>query len=143
MGFDARARHGLDEHTMAGAMGEAVKNSFKPEFVNRIDEIVVFQKLTEADIARIVDIQVDSLRGRLAERDLGLELTSSAREHVARVGYDPDFGARPLKRVIQKELADPIALAVLQGDYADGDTIEVDSVADGGLVFTRRSFTAV
>jgi ATP-dependent Clp protease ATP-binding subunit ClpB len=111
--------------------------------VNRIDEIVVFQKLTEADIARIVDIQVDALRGRLAERNLGLELTPSAREHVARVGYDPDFGARPLKRVIQRELADPIALAVLQGDYADGDTIEVDAVADGGLVFTRRTFTTV
>ncbi|MGZ8766603.1 MAG: ATP-dependent chaperone ClpB, partial [Acidimicrobiia bacterium] len=73
----------------------AVQNHFKPEFVNRIDEIVVFQKLTESDIARIVDIQVDSLRSRLAERDLGLELTSEARDHVARVGYDPDFGARP------------------------------------------------
>ncbi len=121
----------------------AVQQHFKPEFVNRIDEIVVFQKLTEADIARIVDIQVDALRGRLAERGLGLELTPSAREHISRVGYDPDFGARPLKRVIQRELADPIALAVLQGDYADGDTIEVDAVADGGLVFTRRTFTAV
>ena len=121
----------------------AVQQHFKPEFVNRIDEIIVFQKLTEADIAHIVDIQVDALRGRLAERNLGLELAPAARDHISRVGYDPDFGARPLKRVIQRELADPIALAVLQGDYADGDTIEVDAVADGGLVFTRRSFTAV
>jgi ATP-dependent Clp protease ATP-binding subunit ClpB len=121
----------------------AVQNHFKPEFVNRIDEIVVFQKLTEADIARIVDIQVDGLRGRLAERNLGLELTAAARDHVSRVGYDPDFGARPLKRVIQRELADPIALALLQGDYADGDTIEVDASSDGGLVFTRRSLTVV
>jgi len=121
----------------------AVQHHFKPEFVNRIDEIVVFQKLTEADIARIVDIQVGALRGRLAERNLGLELADAAREHISRVGYDPDFGARPLKRVIQRELADPIALAVLQGDYVEGDTIEVDAIADGGLVFTRRSFTNV
>ncbi len=121
----------------------AVQNHFKPEFVNRIDEIVVFQKLTRADIARIVDIQVDSLRGRLAVRNLGLELAPAAGEHLARVGYDPDFGARPLKRVIQRELADPIALAVLQGDYGEGDTIEVDAVADGGLVFTRRSLSNI
>jgi ATP-dependent Clp protease ATP-binding subunit ClpB len=121
----------------------AVQNHFKPEFVNRIDEIVVFQKLTRADIARIVDIQVDSLRGRLADRTLGLQLAPAASEHLARVGYDPDFGARPLKRVIQRELADPIALAVLQGDYGEGDTIEVDAVADGGLVFTRRSLSNI
>jgi ATP-dependent Clp protease ATP-binding subunit ClpB len=121
----------------------AVRGHFKPEFVNRIDEIVVFSRLTEADIARIVDIQVDALRERLSERGLGLELTDAARAHVARVGYDPDFGARPLKRVLQRELADPIAMAVLQGDYREGDTIEVDAAGDGGLVFTRRSLTGV
>jgi ATP-dependent Clp protease ATP-binding subunit ClpB len=109
----------------------AVRAHFKPEFVNRVDEIVVFHRLGEEHIAAIVDIQVDLLRARLEERNLGLELTDAARAHVARVGYDPDYGARPLKRVLQKEIADPIALQVLQGTYRDGDVIQVDAGPDG------------
>jgi ATP-dependent Clp protease ATP-binding subunit ClpB len=116
-----------------------VHNHFKPEFLNRIDEMVVFHRLDERHIAQIVSLQVDQLRGRLAQRGLGLELTEAALEHVARVGYDPDYGARPLKRVLQREVADPIALAVLQGVYAEGDTILVDAVPDGGLVFNTSS----
>jgi ATP-dependent Clp protease ATP-binding subunit ClpB len=116
----------------------AVQNHFKPEFLNRIDEMVVFHRLDERHIAKIVALQVDQLRGRLEQRGLGLELTEAALEHVARVGYDPDYGARPLKRVLQREVADPIALAVLQGDYAEGDTILVDAVPDGGLVFSKK-----
>ncbi len=113
----------------------AVRTHFKPEFVNRIDEIVVFHPLERAHIATIVDLQLDHLRSRLAERGLGLELSESARDYVANRGYDPDFGARPLKRVLQKELADPIALAILRGDFRDGDTVLVDAAPDGGLVF--------
>jgi ATP-dependent Clp protease ATP-binding subunit ClpB len=116
----------------------AVQNHFKPEFLNRIDEMVVFHRLDERHIAQIVSLQVDQLRGRLEQRGLGLELTEAALDHVARVGYDPDYGARPLKRVLQREVADPIALAVLQGDYAEGDTILVDAVPDGGLVFNKK-----
>ena len=116
----------------------AVHHHFKPEFVNRIDELVVFHRLDERHIAQIVDIQVDQLRQRLAERGLGLVLSDAARQHVARVGYDPDFGARPLKRVIQREIADPIALSVLQGEYREGDTITVDASPDG-LVFLRTA----
>jgi ATP-dependent Clp protease ATP-binding subunit ClpB len=113
-----------------------VRSHFKPEFLNRIDEIVVFHRLDESHIERIVDIQVDELRARLAERGLGLELTEAAREHLARVGYDPDFGARPLKRVLQREVSDPIALALLKGEFAEGDVIRVDANPDGELVFT-------
>ena len=116
----------------------AVRSHFKPEFLNRIDEIVCFHRLTEAHIAQIVDLQIEFLRERLAERNLGLELSEAARAHVATAGYDPDFGARPLKRVIQKELADPIALGVLKGEYADGDVVTVDATADGTLAFSRR-----
>jgi ATP-dependent Clp protease ATP-binding subunit ClpB len=116
----------------------AVRNHFKPEFLNRIDEIVVFHRLDERHIEQIVSLQVDLLRNRLAERGLGLQLTPAALEHVARVGYDPDYGARPLKRVLQREIADPVALAVLQGEYKEGDTIMVDAVPDGGLVFNRK-----
>src|SRR5680860_976806 len=117
---------GSNEQVMA-----AVHGHFKPEFVNRIDEIVVFSRLSEEDIAQIVDIQVEVIRERLAQRGLGLQLSDEARAHVARVGYDPDFGARPLKRVLQRELADPIALGVLQGDYSEGDTVDVDATGDG------------
>ena len=121
----------------------AVRSHFKPEFVNRIDEIVVFHRLSEDDIARIVDLQLDQLRDRLADRGLGLELTEAARAHLARTGYVPDFGARPLKRVLQKEVADPIALAILQGEYRSGDTVAVDASADGGLVFSRTETVRV
>ncbi|MBV8160749.1 MAG: AAA family ATPase [Acidimicrobiia bacterium] len=109
------------------------RDYFKPEFVNRIDEIIRFRSLTEADIAKIVDIQLRILAARLAERRLGLEVTDEARAWVARTGYDPVYGARPLKRVIQREISDPLALALLEGRYADGSGVHVD-VADGDLV---------
>ncbi|MFN8027357.1 MAG: ATP-dependent chaperone ClpB [Acidimicrobiia bacterium] len=117
---------------------EVVRNHFKPEFLNRIDEIVVFHRLGEAHIERIVELQVDLLRHRLAERGLGLELTPAALAHVAKVGYDPDFGARPLKRVIQREISDHVALALLQGEYHDGDVVVVDASPDGELRFSAQ-----
>jgi ATP-dependent Clp protease ATP-binding subunit ClpB len=114
----------------------AVRSHFKPEFLNRIDEIVVFHRLTEEHIAEIVGLQVHVVAERLSERGLTLSLADEARAYLARTGYDPDFGARPLKRVIQKEVADPIALALLQGEYRDGDTIVVDASPEG-LVFAK------
>jgi ATP-dependent Clp protease ATP-binding subunit ClpB len=129
---------GADERTVMNV----VRNHFKPEFLNRIDEIVVFHRLDERHIAQIVDIQVEHLAARLAERGITLALTDEAREHVARVGYDPDFGARPLKRVIQREIADPIALKLLQGDVREGDTITVGASPDG-LVFTTSESVQV
>jgi ATP-dependent Clp protease ATP-binding subunit ClpB len=113
----------------------AVRNHFKPEFLNRVDEIVVFHRLTQDDIERIVGIQVALLQQRLAERGLTLELTPAAQHWIAQTGYDPDFGARPLKRVLQREIADPIALEVLKGAYQNGDVITVDAKPDGGLTF--------
>jgi ATP-dependent Clp protease ATP-binding subunit ClpB len=95
----------------------------------------VFHRLSEADIARIVEIQVAQLRERLSERGLGLDLTDAALAWIAHAGYDPDYGARPLKRVLQKQLADPIAMGLLSGSYGDGDTIVVDATPDGGLTF--------
>jgi ATP-dependent Clp protease ATP-binding subunit ClpB len=121
---------GSEEHVLA-----AVRNAFKPEFVNRIDEIVVFHRLSPEHIREIVEIQVRQLAARLGGRGLALELTEPALAHVANVGYDPDFGARPLKRVLQREVADPIALELLKGTYQSGDTIVVDAAPDGSLVF--------
>jgi ATP-dependent Clp protease ATP-binding subunit ClpB len=118
---------------------QAVRSHFKPEFLNRIDEIVMFHRLDEHHIEQIVGLQVERLQERLAERDLGLEITPEALARVAQLGYDPDFGARPLKRVLQREVADPIALSLLRGDYHEGDVVVVDAASDGQLVFSRRA----
>jgi ATP-dependent Clp protease ATP-binding subunit ClpB len=107
---------------------------FRPEFVNRIDDIIRFRSLNEEDLAVIVEIQLGRLRNRLAERRLTLEVTASASTQLAREGFDPDFGARPLKRIIQRRLEDPLALAVLEGVYHEGDTIVVDTL-DGAITF--------
>jgi ATP-dependent Clp protease ATP-binding subunit ClpB len=112
--------------------GEPVEH-FKPEFVNRIDEIVRFHSLTEADLNRIVTIQFQGLRSRLAERRLSLEVTPAAEQVLAHNGFDPDFGARPLRRVIQRQVEDPLALALLEGRYPEGSTVVVD-VKDGDIV---------
>jgi ATP-dependent Clp protease ATP-binding subunit ClpB len=107
---------------------------FKPEFINRIDEIVQFRALTEDDLAQIVRIQLRGLRDRLAARRITLEITDEAMAALAHQGYEPAFGARPLKRVIQRELADALAMAILDGKVAEGDTVTVDAEPDGGIV---------
>ncbi len=114
--------------------GEPIDH-FKPEFVNRIDEIVRFHLLTEADLNRIVMIQLQGLRRRLAERRLGLEVTRAAEAWLAHAGFDPDYGARPLRRVIQREVEDRLALALLEGRYPEGSTVTLDE-KDGEIVLT-------
>jgi len=106
---------------------------FKPEFFNRIDEVVRFRRLSEDDIRRIVDIQVGRLAARVAERRLTLVVTDAARDWLARAGYDPDLGARPLRRVLQHSVEDPLALALLEGRYAEGDTVTVEAPGDEGI----------
>ncbi|MDY7100482.1 MAG: AAA family ATPase [Actinomycetota bacterium] len=110
------------------------RDFFRPEFINRIDEIVRFRSLTEADLNEIVGIQLRHLERRLAQRRMELKVTEAARAHLASVGYDPAFGARPLKRVIQKEVGDPLAMAILEGRYGEGDAVTVDTDGDHGLV---------
>jgi ATP-dependent Clp protease ATP-binding subunit ClpB len=105
---------------------------FKPEFINRIDEIIRFRSLTEADLARIVEIQLEVWRRRLAERRISLDVSEAAMAHLAAEGFDPAFGARPLKRVIQREIGDQAAVLLLEGKVTDGGTIKVD-VADSRL----------
>jgi len=106
---------------------------FKPEFVNRIDDIVRFRPLTEGDLTRIVQIQLESLKARLTRRRITLDVTPAAEAALAAGGYDPAYGARPLKRVIQREIGDTLALALLEGTYGDGDTVIVDADADGAI----------
>ena len=115
---------------------EAVRTHFRPELLNRIDEIVIFRPLGMEQITAIVDIQLRGLRSRLAERKIELELTPAARELLAEQGFDPIYGARPLKRVIQKQIVQPLAMRLLQGEFADGDTIIIDA-ENGQLTFKK------
>jgi ATP-dependent Clp protease ATP-binding subunit ClpB len=128
---------GLSEEQIRARVMDAVRAHFRPELLNRIDEIVIFRPLGMAEISQIVDIQLRSLRARLAERKIELVLTPAAKEFIAREGFDPVYGARPLKRTIQKEIVQPLAMKLLQGEFRDGDTIEVDVIGDR-LVFSRR-----
>ena len=106
------------------------RDFFKPEFINRVDDIIRFRELTEADLERIVNVQLEGLRERLAERRITLEVTPAAQAWMAREGFDPAFGARPLKRVIQREIGDRLAMAILEGTYVDGSQVTVDAVDD-------------
>ena len=115
---------------------EGAELHFRPEFINRLDDIVEFESLTRAQIGQIVTLQAQHVINRLAERGILLELSAEARELLGDMGYDPVYGARPLKRVIQKRLVDRLALAMLQGEFADGDLVRV-SAADGELVLTK------
>jgi len=115
---------------------EGVRGHFKPEFVNRLDEIVEFEQLSREEISRIVDLQVERLARRVREKGVDIELTEEARTLIGNLGYDPTYGARPLKRVIQKQLVDKLALKLLEGEFAPGDRVKVDA-ADGELVFEK------
>jgi ATP-dependent Clp protease ATP-binding subunit ClpB len=128
---------GLSWEQITTRVMEAVRAHFRPELLNRIDEIVIFRPLDLAQITAIVDIQLRGLRARLADRKMELELTPAAREFLAREGFDPIYGARPLKRTIQKEIVQPLAMRLLQGEFHDGDTVVLD-YQDGHLVFRRR-----
>src|SRR5437899_2681299 len=119
---------------------QELRNTLRPEFLNRIDEVVIFAPLGREELARIVDIQLGHLRRRLAARRIELEVTDAARSLLGREGYDPTFGARPLKRTIQRLVQDPLSLKLLQRELADGDTITVD--ADGDAIVFKRAVPA-
>jgi ATP-dependent Clp protease ATP-binding subunit ClpB len=120
---------------------EALRDHFRPEFLNRVDEIVEFKALSREQIAEIVEHQLGRLRGRLAERRIAIELSEAAKETLAEAGWDPAYGARPLKRAIQRLVENPLALRLLEGEFADGDTILVDA-RDGEIVFEKEPVAA-
>jgi ATP-dependent Clp protease ATP-binding subunit ClpB len=121
---------------------DALRDVFRPEFLNRIDEVIEFQPLSKEQIAEIVELQLARLHERLAERRIELELTDAAKEALAEAGWDPAYGARPLKRAIQRLVENPLALRLLEGDFADGDTIRVDA-EDGEIRFEKLEAAAV
>jgi ATP-dependent Clp protease ATP-binding subunit ClpB len=140
----ARAERGgeIDEGTRRGVM-DAVREHFRPEFLNRVDEIILFHPLGRSHMASIVDIQLAGLIKRLAERKITVHLTDEARARLVEEGYDPVYGARPLKRTIQRRLLDPLAMKVLEGAFREGDTVDVGVDGDGLTFTAARPATAV
>jgi len=136
------AQRGESQEVIQARVLEEIREEFRPEFLNRIDDIIVFQPLSRANIGQIVEIQLGRLRKLLGARHITLELTPAAREKLAAEGYDPIFGARPLKRVIQQRIQNELALKLLQGDFRDGDAIEVGVDPSGKFTFERAEVGA-
>jgi ATP-dependent Clp protease ATP-binding subunit ClpB len=130
----SRLPEGVDAAEAKAEVMDAVRSHFRPEFLNRLDETIIFDRLGREDMTGIVEIQLDRLTRRLAGRKIQLELDADARKWLADEGYDPVFGARPLKRVIQRALQDPLAEMILAGDVADGDVVSVTAGADGLII---------
>ena len=116
---------------------EALKAAFKPEFLNRIDDIITFRALSLADIDRIIEIQIGLIQKRLEGRKLSLALTEGARSYIANAGYSPVYGARPLKRALQKLILDNLAMKLLEGTFAEGDRITVEATDGGEMIFRK------
>ncbi len=142
MGFRQSIDKKVEQEELSRMVMEALRSQFRPEFLNRVDEIVVFNALSESDIEKIVDIQIAYLKKRLASRDFDLDITESAKKSLARQGFDPVYGARPLKRAIQREIQDKLAMELLEGKFKEGDKITVDADADGQIVFERPEAAA-
>jgi len=127
-----------DEVAIRERVMAALQQHFRPEFLNRVDEIILFHNLSREHLMQIVEIQIDRLRTLMQERKINIELTEAAKRRLAEEGYDPVYGARPLKRVIQRQIQDRLALAILQGQFGEGDTVHID-VVNGELVFSRSA----
>jgi ATP-dependent Clp protease ATP-binding subunit ClpB len=135
--LDFQGSNGADYAVMRATVLDELRRHFRPEFLNRVDEIVVFQALSEEQLVKIIDIQLDRLRTRLADRRIVLEVSDSARRHLVKAGYDPVYGARPLKRAVQRELETPLGRRILGGEVRDGQNVYVDfDESKGELTFT-------
>jgi ATP-dependent Clp protease ATP-binding subunit ClpB len=123
---------GTGYERMKEAVLDEMRRQFRPEFLNRVDEIIVFHSLAEEHLKQIVEIQLGRVRARLADRHIGLQLSDAARSNLVRTGYDPAYGARPLKRAIQKKIETPLGRLLLKGEVRDGQTVVVDADSDSG-----------
>jgi len=141
LGFRTLPDETGEERKLREEIEEGLKRTFRPEFLNRVDEVIIFHTLSKADVVRIVDLQIKEVEERLGELGLSISLTDAAREWLADRGYDPSFGARPLRRVIQREVENPLSRRLLAGEFAPGDQVTVD-VADGKLVFVKAGGSA-
>ncbi|MAF11595.1 type VI secretion system ATPase TssH, partial [Candidatus Poribacteria bacterium] len=125
------------ESTTVPFMMEELRDSFRPEFLNRVDDTILFERLSRDAIAEIVDLEFADLRKRVAERHIDVTLSDAARSWLAEHGYDPTYGARPLRRLFQRAVLDPLAIEMLQGAFTDGDSVQVD-VGEEGIAFVAQ-----
>jgi ATP-dependent Clp protease ATP-binding subunit ClpB len=137
IGFSVHAKG--ENEDLRKRLLESLRSTFRPEFLNRVDDIIVFNSLRREDLAQIIDLQVGRVRKMLQERGIRLELTEAARSLIIEEGYDPQYGARPMRRAIQRLIQDPLALQLLNGDFAEGDTVLVDADPAGhAMKFEKR-----
>ncbi|MCX6742826.1 MAG: AAA family ATPase, partial [Candidatus Parcubacteria bacterium] len=137
LGFEDKSLKGkqeFNEEKMKEGVYEALKVQFKPEFINRLDEIIIFHPLGKKEIERIIDLQLEIVKKRLADKRIKLEFTDALRKYLAEKGFDPQFGARPLKRVIQNEILDDLAMQIIENKVKEGEKVKVD-VVDGKVIF--------
>jgi ATP-dependent Clp protease ATP-binding subunit ClpC len=137
MGFLERKPSGTEKESMKSDVEKALRQTFRPELLNRIDEIIVFDPLTEDDLKQIIELLLKDVRERLADRKVDLELTDAAKAALVAEGYDPVYGARPLRRTIERRVANPLSRRILAGEFAEGETALVDYV-DGEYVFDKK-----
>jgi len=137
LGFLQAGEDGRDEDESHREIGKALKKTFRPEFLNRVDEVVIFNDLTLEGVERIVGLQMGEIASRLVDLGLEVELTDAARGWLAREGFDPQFGARPLRRALQRHIESPLSVRLLRGDFERGDLVVVDA-GEEGLVFERQ-----
>jgi ATP-dependent Clp protease ATP-binding subunit ClpC len=143
LGFIRRGDDGAGEDESNEKIERALKATFRPEFLNRVDEIITFKPLSLDDVETIVDLQMKEIQARLSEHGLSVQLTDTARKWLAREGYDPQFGARPLRRALQKHVESPLSVQMLRGEFKTGDVVTVDYVEGKGLEFRREEATPV
>jgi ATP-dependent Clp protease ATP-binding subunit ClpC len=143
LGFLRRGDDGGGEDASHDKIERALKATFRPEFLNRIDEIITFKPLTVEDVERIVDLQMKEIQERLSESHVTVLLTGASRKWLAREGFDPAFGARPLRRALQKYVESPLSVKMLKGEVRSGDVVTVDWVEGEGLTFQREAPVAV
>jgi ATP-dependent Clp protease ATP-binding subunit ClpA len=136
IGFSVNVKNGKHEDARKKLL-EALKQTFRPEFLNRVDDIIVFNTLSHDHLSKIIDIQLQRVIAVLAQRGIRLEVTAAAKEVLMTDGYDPNYGARPMKRSIQRLIQDPLALQLLEGRYLAGDTVVVDADAEKHLTFVK------
>jgi ATP-dependent Clp protease ATP-binding subunit ClpC len=135
LGFLRKGDDGSGEDQNNEKIEKALKATFRPEFLNRIDEIITFKPLTVEDVEKIVNLQMKEIQERLSESNVTVKLTDTARKWLAREGYDPAFGARPLRRALQRHVESPLSVQMLKGDVKSGDTVTVDYVEGEGVKF--------
>jgi ATP-dependent Clp protease ATP-binding subunit ClpA len=138
LGFRHEAQSKTEQQRLKGELESALKRTFRPEFLNRIDEVIIFQPLTGEQIRQIVDLIMKEVQKRLADRKITVTLTDAAKDWLAKTGFDPVYGARPLKRTIQREVENPLSKKILQGEVKEGDEVKVD-LSTEGLVFSANS----